>query len=386
MLFVFVAISVVWLVFLLLAAYHGSAIKRLPANPVHSSFPLISVVIAARDEEKTLSESLPKLIASSYQNAEFILVNDRSSDNTSGLLHFYAATDSRVKIIEITKLPTGWLGKVNAQSEGVKLAKGKWLLLTDADVHFEPDALALAVAEAECRVLDHLLLLPKMRVERSKFLVPLFNLCFGMMFVSRLKARYLERPESSAFGGVGAFNLVRRSVYDRSAGLEWLRLEVLDDVGVGLLMKRAGGRSGIYASAGEVHLEWYGSFADTIRGLEKNAFAGFARFSGLRATWMILFLLVVSFGGVAIALAMHSLILFCGYLLVFSILPALGILWAKSEQKIGFWIGLFIPIGFLLIAYVLARSSWKTLRQRGIYWRETFYSIDELRAGQRVKL
>ncbi len=386
MILIFILLALLWLTFLAQVAWHGSAIKSLPDSLSVSDLPLLSVVIAARDEAMTLQESLPKLIATTYSNVEFILINDRSVDETEAILNKFANIDPRVRIITVSALPEGWLGKVHALNEGVKAAKGKWLLLSDADVHFEQKAFERAVSEAEGRSLDHLLLLPKMRVERSTFLLPLFNLCFGMMFVSRLKARDIAKSSSSAFGGVGAFNLIRRSVYDRSRGLEWLKLEVLDDVGVGLLMKEAGGRAAIFASTGEVHLEWYASFKQTILGLEKNAFAGFARFSALRALWMILFLIVVALGGLVIAVIAHSWLMILVYVFLYTVLPGIGVVAVQSDQGFRFWHGLFVPLGFLFIAYVLGRSAWKTLSQRGIYWRETFYPLVELRQGQRVKL
>jgi len=384
----FAVFTIFWLTFLIQAAYHGAAIHTLKsvAHITDKTANKVSVIIAARNEAVALRMSLPRLLKTGYPAVEFIIINDRSTDDSRFVLQGYAAKDSRFRIIDVADLPRGWLGKVHALNEGIKIATGEWLLLSDADVHFEPAAIGMAVEKAVEQSLDHLLLLPKMRAERSRFLIPIFNLCFGMMFISRIKARDLGKAGSSAFGGVGAFNLIRRSLYDRSEGLEWLKLEVLDDVGVGLLMKRAGGKAGIFASAGEVHLEWYASIKETIRGLEKNAFAGFARYSIVRAVATIVFLVLMSIGALVVAVALDSTPLLGMYLVLFLLAPAVGILLVGPEQDLKVWHGLFVPLGLLFIALILARSTWRSLRQRGVYWRETFYPIDELRKGQRVKL
>jgi hypothetical protein len=57
-------------------------------------------------------------------------------------------------------------------------------------------------------------------------------------------------PTSKKAIGTGAFNLVRRSAFDKTPGMEWLRMEVAEDIGVGLMMKRFGGKPGIALGRG----------------------------------------------------------------------------------------------------------------------------------------
>src|SRR5262249_33940463 len=110
----------------------------------------------------------------------------------------------------------------------------------------------------------------------------------GVCLASALRSLLaLARPweatdlRSSKAIGTGAFNLVRRSAFDRTPGFEWLRLEVADDIGLGLMMKRSGGRPGLMLGAGRVRPDTSPTLAAAVRGLDKNGLAQAARFS----TW-----------------------------------------------------------------------------------------------------
>ena len=129
----------------------------------------------------------------------------------------------------------------------------------------------------EARQLDHLCALPSV-ISRS------FWVRLGM--ASALRAIGLsqrpwevEDPNKPGAIGSGAFNLVRRSSFERTEGFSWLRMEVADDVALDHLMKRSGGRPGLCAACELVRVEWYPSVRAMVRGLEKNGFAQMARYS-----------------------------------------------------------------------------------------------------------
>ncbi len=145
-------------------------------------------------------------------------------------------------MVHVRELPEGWLGKVHALQRGVERAKGAWLLFTDADVHFAPGTLRRAVACAEERQLDHLAVAAQV-ILRSFWT----GVCHGSAMrgiVALARPWEVMDPRSKKAIGTGAFNLVRRSVFDRTPGFGWLKLEVADDIGLGLMMKRAGARPG----------------------------------------------------------------------------------------------------------------------------------------------
>jgi glycosyltransferase involved in cell wall biosynthesis len=376
-----------WVIFLIRASYHGGSIKDLLSVDVAipKSLPSLSIVFTARNEEANLEQSLPSLLGIDYPHFEIIAVNDRSTDQTGEVIEKYAAQDVRLKSIHIAELPDGWLGKVHALDQAMQMTSGDWVLFTDADLVFENQVLKKAVAYAEHERLDHLALLPETHEDSGGFLLTLFVVAFGGMFVNRIKAAKISKDGSEAFGGVGAFNLVRRSKFLVTPGFEWLRMEVLDDVGLGMMVKKAGGRSAILNGKGMLHLEWYNSLLGAIKGLEKNAFAGFARYSFFRAVMVILSMALLLLLPFCFSVVAWNWLIFLIVVICYSGLPALGAL-LRGDSLIDWRVGALLPLGYLFILWALLRSAILAWKQKGIRWRETFYPLEELRAGQRVKL
>lgn len=375
-----------WLTYLLRAAYHGSSILPLPKRDTINNAEKVSIIIAGRNEEKVIERCLYSLSSITYPNIEFIIVNDRSTDATGTILDTIAKTDSRIKPIHITSLPDGWLGKVNALSVGVQHATGDWLLFSDADIHFEPDSILSAITYAQANELDHLALLPDDRSQHEKFLVPLFVFAFGGLFIQRIKAKEIGKFGSKSYVGVGAFNLVRRSTFDKTPGFEWLKMEVIDDGGVGLMVHNAEGKSALLDSNGLLSFEWYPTLREAIRGLEKNAFAGFANYSFPKAIIMVISMWLTAFFPIITGIVTQNILLITLTLFFYSFLPALSTVVMRSGVKIKPLIAASLPIGYFFISLGVLNSTLKAMKNGGLRWRDTFYSLDELRKGRRVSI
>ncbi len=116
--------------------------------------------------------------------------------------------------------------------------RGDWLLFTDADVLFKPDSLRRALAYAESVPADHVVLFPQMIMKRpGEYMMIAF---FQTMFMFGHRPWKVADPSTDDHMGVGAFNLVRRRVYDAVGTYEALRMEVLDDMKLGKVVKKAG--------------------------------------------------------------------------------------------------------------------------------------------------
>ncbi len=355
-------------------------VQSLPSISLdrEKKYPRLSVIIAARNEAETIENALKSVLAQNYPNLEIILVNDRSNDGTDKILQKLAEKDPRVLIHHVEELPPGWLGKVNAMQQGFGRSTGVWLLFTDADVHFQEESLERIIDVAERSSVDYLCVVPEVQA-RQRLLKALYTVSLSGFF---LATRIWEVKNQNSFVGVGACGLVRRSLLSQSPGLPWLKMEVVDDLALAQLAWQAGGKLDVYWGRECLGVEWYPSMGDLIRGLEKNLFAG-AQYQYWRALLGIIGILFVavapwlSFFSGNWLLSLTAVGAFSGYWLA----------WISGDkaQGVGWLERLISPLLLFVIAWALARSTFITWRQGGIQWRETFYSIADLRRGQRLK-
>jgi glycosyltransferase involved in cell wall biosynthesis len=352
-------------------------------SPEPKTWPRVSIIIPACNEAKTLEKALRSKLDSDYPNFEIIVINDRSTDSTGEILARLSQMDKRIKAVQVHELPEGWLGKPHALARAVEVADGDWYLFTDADVHFSKDAMRKTVAYCEDRKIDQLGVIPY--VWTNKFFLNVVLLTYIRSFSQLAGFWGLFRPRTNAFSGVGAFNLVRRTAYEKTEGFEWLRLEIVDDVALGWMIQRSGGQVSIVNGNQDLRVEWYTGIREMTVGMEKGTFSAWGNFS-LRRTmfWTSLFLLF------EMAPIMAMLTLDMPYLQILGAITwVIGLLisirittWANGP----FLPTLVFPLGTLIFCWMLLRAGWMGWRRDGIMWRGTYYSGDELKNGKRFSL
>ncbi len=356
-------------------------LRDVAADPP-ASWPRLSVVIAACNEATTLALASASLLAVDYPDLEVVLVDDRSTDGTGVLVDRIAAGDPRVQPVHISQLPEGWLGKVHALEVGAATATGEWLLFTDADVHFEPAALRRAVALCVAEEIDHLVVMPD--VESRTILEEAVIDAVGDRFLRKTRAARIGEPGCDAYAGIGAFNLVRRAALERSEGFSWLRMEVVDDVGLGLLLRRAGARSAFVLGDGAVQLRWYSSMGDMARGFEKNLFGFIAHYRWHRVAGLALGTVAMALGPLVALVAGPAWVRGLGAAALATLLVTAAILARRTGRRL--LPMLLLPVGHLVLVALVVRSALACGRHRGIVWRGTLYPLAVLRAEQRVRL
>jgi glycosyltransferase involved in cell wall biosynthesis len=89
---------------------------------------------------------------------DVIVVDDRSTDQTPGILRRLASEDTRLQAARVEVLPDGWLGKCHACHVGARIATGEWILFTDRDCWLKPDVIARALRVADRDAADHITL------------------------------------------------------------------------------------------------------------------------------------------------------------------------------------------------------------------------------------
>ena len=340
------------------------------------SAPLVSVIFAARDEAEKLPGAIQTLLAQDYPRFEIVAVNDRSGDQTLAILHEYQRAHSNLKVIDITKLPAGWLGKPHALVAGFEQSRGEWLVFTDADVHFEPDVVRRAVALAQQCQWDHLTLLAS--IDMRGFWEITAITYFGLGFVIGNEPWQACNRRSGRYVGVGAFQLLRRSAYESSGGHRRLRMDVIEDMKLGKLIKKAGLRSGVAVAQDMVRVRWHSGVRNVIRGVTKNMFAA-CHYSALFAFFAMLLPLIMSvlpFFGLVFATSWARV--FAGIATGAAILVHGGMIWSTGVSPL---YAFTHPLGAVIFSWMLARSAIATLWRGGVVWRDTFYPLEELRKG-----
>jgi glycosyltransferase involved in cell wall biosynthesis len=356
-----------------------------------SGNPRVSIIVPARNEEESIEQALNTLMALDYDNYEVIAVNDRSTDRTGEILEALANdmgapllaevarsgdSSARLRVIHHRELPPGWLGKTHAMWTAANVATGDWLLFTDADVFFKPDSLRRALAYAESEPADHVVLFPRMIMTRpGEYMMIAF---FQTMFMFGHRPWKVADPATDDHMGVGAFNLVRRRAYDAVGTYQALRMEVLDDMKLGKVVKNAGFAQRNVFGGDLISIRWAHGALGIVNNLTKNFFAvlSFQWWRTVISAFGMAFLNFGPFFGVGLAHGWARV----PYAIALGSMFLIYIGMSRRSSVPPYYF-LLHPVSAALFIYTLLRSMVLTLWNDGIVWRGTKYSLDELRKG-----
>ena len=364
-----------WVVLALYLCINGRKIKYLSTIKIDANkTPSVVIIIAVRNEEDKLKEALTSLCKLSYSNYKILVVNDRSTDSSGKILGELQKEYDKFTVINIDKLPEGWLGKNHALHSGYKLSEEEYLLFTDADVVFGKDVLSKAISFSLTNNLDHLTILPEI-ISSSPILKSVVT-TFIIMLTALQRPWAAKIKTSKASMGVGAFNLVKREAYMRAGTHKAIAMRPDDDLKLAAYIKASGGTADVLYGQNELRVEWYKSIRQLINGLMKNTFSGFdynvLKVIGGVAGTLLFFVfplpIILIFGNSWQRLLMAYMFLF-----------QLVLYWKMPGSKGQWWYACMSMYGGIIIAYIMTKSAIITIRNGGIYWRETFYPLTALR-------
>lgn len=346
---------------------------------VGSEVPLVSVIIAARDEGTGVLDSIGSQLAQTWTNTEWILVNDRSADTTGASFDQLAAMDDRIRVLHLTEVADGWLGKNHALFQGVQKARGDYFVFADADVYFKPHTISGAMAYMQESAADHVTMTPEMTVKTFWTQAFVHFFLFGFSYYKR---PWKANDDNSKHAlGIGAFNLISRSAYETIGTHEAIRMRPDDDLMLGVKVKDKGLRQRVIDGTGGLAVEWYPSLKEAIKGLEKNTFAG------LHYSW---FMVLFALSGVFISQVFPFIALFTTtgvtrglYVAVILILLVIYVRTAFHPWRKSLKTFTVFPVSAVLFMYTIIRSVLLTVIRGGIIWRGTFYPLSELKKGNR---
>ncbi|MDH3349162.1 MAG: glycosyltransferase family 2 protein [Desulfobulbaceae bacterium] len=341
--------------------------------------PLVSIIVPACNEEQTIEEALRSLLDLDYENLELIVVNDRSIDDTGGVIRRIMGEHGRIKLHTVAELPEGWLGKCNAQHQGALMAQGEYLLFTDADIIMEKSTIRRAVAAMQRDGLDHLSLFFKNLAPGG--LLNAMVLDFGGGLMVLFTPWKVSEPKSRSFMGVGAFNMVKRSVYQAIGGHESIKMHPIDDVMLGKKIKQNGYHQECLLGFDFVAVHWYETPLAMINGLMKNMFAVFRfRLAPAMMAVVLIFLInimplwgAVFAQGTAQQLFIASMVMHC-------------LAFVQGGRAMGVVVGNFLYslLTPYITIFIVLRATFVTLKNGGINWRGTHYPLEQLRKNEPI--
>jgi glycosyltransferase involved in cell wall biosynthesis len=341
--------------------------------------PRVSIIVPACNEEAHVADALTRLLHLDYDHYEVIAINDRSTDRTGEVMDRVAASpeaQGRLRVIHIKELPPRWLGKTHAMWSAARESTADWLLFTDADVMFKPDSLRRAVAYAEEDKADHVVLFPQMimKLPGERMMIAFFQ----TLFVFGHRPWKVADPKTKDCMGVGAFNLVRRKAYQAVGTYERLRLEVVDDMKLGKVVKEGGFAQRNVFGADLISIYWAQGTMGVVRNLTKNFFAVLS-YQWPRAVISAIglgFLNLFPFAGLGLAHGWARLPYGIALASMFLIYAGMS-----RRSSIPPYYFVLHPVSTMLFVYTVLLSTFVTLSRGGVEWRGTFYPLEELRRG-----
>ncbi len=338
--------------------------------------PRLSVIVPARNEEVGIGQALESLLDQDYPELELIVIDDRSEDRTRELIDAVATRHpGRIRTIAVTELPPGWLGKNHALWLGAGQASGEWLLFADADVVFEPSCCRRAVWYAEREGLGHITM--STDAKARSFWLDAFISLFVYGFIVTRRPHLANDPKSKIGLGMGAFNLMRRTEYERIGTHAAISLRPDDDLMLGTRAKRMEVRQRVLSCPDLLCIEWYPSLRAVFDGFEKNVFA-VLEYNPLRVVGTIagaFMMLVLPYLALLRAKGADRLLAAATVVLHSSNLVYAN----KLEDRRAWSHAVVLPVTTILFIYTVLNASLKAITLGGISWRDTFYPLNELR-------
>ena len=305
-------------------------IKRLKGQKklkLIKPLPKISVLIPARNEEKKIKKCVVSILKQSYADFEIIVLDDSSKDRTYDIIRELAGRNKNLKIVKGKELPPGWNGKNWACHQLSLLAKGDWILFTDADTIHGSNSISTALAAAQETKSVFVSLIPGLitKTWSEKLILPVIHFAFLVLVPFKLINYH---KDSRLSFGIGPFMLIRKDFYFNFGGHESLRLEIVDDMALARTVKEYKGKITILDGTDILDVKFYDNFLEIWKGLSKNVYE--------------------AIGGAVHILA--GVLLGCYFLFIFPYLS----LWGAIESNHSYSIPLIQVITLSLIKIVLA--------------------------------
>jgi chlorobactene glucosyltransferase len=369
------AVTLILLVPFSIALWNYFSFAAIRRRDRPSRMPSISVLVPARNEERSIERCVRSLLEQEYDDFEVIVLNDHSDDRTGEILTTLRREHPALSVIEGAPLPAEWVGKNWACHQLAREARGEWLLFTDADTIHEPHSLSAVIGFAERTGAHFFSGVPRQRMESfwERVVIPMVI----FLYFAYLPNRWITDRRDPQFSATnGQLLCVARLAYDKIGGHEAVRSQLVEDLWLGRAAKRAGIRTALASAIETVECRMYGSLREIMAGFSKNLFPGFD-YSIVGLTFflistLLLYVVPLIFVIVAITNGWYTVELFW--------LPLTQLLLASAMRamlalRFGMdWRQLFYhPLSALIIAIIALNSARWSFSRRGATWKGRSY-------------
>jgi chlorobactene glucosyltransferase len=328
-----------------------------------ASTPFVSILIPARNEADVIGATVEAFLRQTYASFELLILDDNSDDNTAEIARSAADGDDRLRLFTGKPLPPGWLGKNWACHQLSQVAQGEILIFCDADVAWQPDALAALIDLMERNQADLQTVWSTQDTVTwaERLTVPLMALAI-MGYLPVFMAHF--SPWAAFAAANGQCLAFRRHAYETSGGHSAVRDTIVEDIMLARRIKQNRLRLRMADGNQLIRCRMYHDWREVRDGYAKNILAGYGDrvvFLGLATLfhWLV-FLLPW------IVLLLPGFQLWGLSLILLGIL-ARGLTAAATHQRIQD--ALLMPISALLMTRIAAQAVWWRRRYGGPRWK-----------------
>lgn len=273
MIFYQLAILVILLVPLAVAVRNYFAFRQIRRDERPRLMPQVSVLVPARNEERSIADCISSLLHQTYPNIELIVLDDASDDDTGVFLERLQHRRPDLKVVRGLPLPDGWTGKNWACYQLGLMGTGDLLVFTDADTIHSPESIAALVAFAERTGTQFFSGVPYQRLETfwERVIIPMTQ----FLYFAYLPNDWITNRADPKFSAAnGQLLCITRTAYDRMGGHESVKASIIEDVALGRRAKELGLRTALATATETVQCRMYTSLPEIIQGFSKNFFPG----------------------------------------------------------------------------------------------------------------
>ena len=369
-----VAVAAGWLAVLVLQVARLRRPREVPTQ--EEGGPFVSFIVPARNEAANIERCVGSIVQSRWDEFEVIVVDDQSDDGTGAIARSLDRGRAKdLRVIDGRPLPEGWVGKPWACWQGAEVARGEWLLFTDADTWHSPEALgrtAAAIAEDGADVLS-VTGYQEVASFWERLVQP--HVFFLMVQAFPPLHRPVPRRKWRRAVATGQYLLFKRKAYDGIGGHEAVKDAVVEDLRLAQLSTRAGYAVAIRDGGTGLKTRMYRSLGAILEGWSKNMSIGAKQTYGPVGGRLLLAGMLASHPLLWLAPAVVLVAAAAGFVGVPMLACAAivyacsAVLWAAVSKQVAGGSALFgviYPLGAAVLWIIVARSA---LRGSRITWK-----------------